>query len=498
MCVLTMARDTAFERFPGQPSSTVRAIAVFAAFAAVSVAGVPGRARAANWPTFDGNASRSAWLNSDHSVNRGNVKRLHRKWVTALDAVADSTPIFVERVSRRGQSTPMLFQTDGAGTTYGIEAATGTILWRYKTSGPNITASTPVLDPSGSALYVPAVDGYVHKLDAASGTELSAPGFPAQITLSPQLEKDASPLNVANGYLYAATSGYLGDAPPYDGHVVTVRLSDGTTNVFNSLCSNLHMLLQGSQCSSVRSGIWARAGVVIDPDSSMNGRAYFATGNGPFVRKQYDYGDSVVALSEDGSTLAGSFTPTDYAHLSNADLDLGSTAPAMLPTDAKSRTPLLAVQGGKGQVLYLLDRTHLAGVGGELQHLALPGELYTAPAVWRDEAGRTVVFLGLLPDSSEVMALTLQTDANGRARLHPLWTAAVAGTSPVALAGLVVVAASGVLSALDARNGNVLWQSTYSSAGGTIGSIHWESPIVVDGAVYVSDGSGNLSAYAVN
>jgi hypothetical protein len=76
----------------------------------------------------------------------------------------------------------------------------------------------------------------------------------------PNTEKDASPLNVAGGYLYAVTSGYFGDAPPYDGHVVAVRRSDGTTHVFNSLCSNVRTLPTPKSCPSNLSGIWARAG----------------------------------------------------------------------------------------------------------------------------------------------------------------------------------------------------------------------------------------------
>jgi outer membrane protein assembly factor BamB len=465
---------------------------------AVAALGLPAPARSADWPTFDGNASRSAWLRNDTTLSPKNVGLLRRHWAIALDNVADSTPIFLQHpVGRFGAANPMLFQTDGAGKTYGIDAASGKIVWRFTTTGPNITASTPVLDPSGSAIYVPGVDGYVHKVDAVTGTEVKAAGFPAQITLTPTQEKDASPLNVANGYLYAATSGYIGDAPPYDGHVVTVRLSDGTTNVFNSLCSDKHVLLTGSDCASVRSGIWARAGVVVDPGASMKGQVYFATGNGPFAVAKYDYGDSSIALTADGSTYAESFTPSDYSRLKNEDLDLGSTAPAMLPSIPKSTTPLLMVQGGKGQLLYLLDRTHMGGVGGELQAFHLPGELFTAPAVWQNSAAQTMIFLGMLPDSSDVLALTAKTDAQGRTRLRLAWTATVGGTSPVAINGLVFVAASGAVTALDASNGNVLWSSTAKKSGGTIGGIHWESPIAIDGAVYISDGSGHLTAYTV-
>jgi outer membrane protein assembly factor BamB len=455
-------------------------------------------ARAADWPTFDGNPARAAWLNSDRSINRKNVGRLKRKWVTTLDAVADSTPIYMHRVTRGSTRIPMLFQTDGVGTTYGIDASSGTILWRFKTTGPKITASTPVMDPSGTALYVPGVDGYVHKVDAASGNELSAPGFPAQITLIPNTEKDASPLTLANGFLYAATSGYLGDAPPYQGHVVTVNLSNGTTNVFNSLCANLHMLLTGSECSSERSGIWARAGVVVDPDTSMDGQVYFATGNGPYKQKLYDYGDSTIALTADGSNLTDWFTPPDRKRLWEQDLDLGSTAPAMLPPAMGSSTPLLAVQGGKGQVLYLLDRTHLGGIGGQLQGIPIPTLLYTAPSVWVDEHGKTMIYIGFLPGSTEVWALTLGTDNQGRSRLHKVWTSTVSGTSPVTMGGVVILAKSNLVTALDSRNGAKLWASDMPGVGGTIGPLHWQSPIAVDGGVYISDRNQILSAYTID
>jgi outer membrane protein assembly factor BamB len=483
-----MRRRANFRAVTAQVSAALFCVTAFAGTTA---------AKAANWPTFDQNPARAAWLGGDHSITRQNVAALKRKWSISLDAVADSTPIFAAHVPARGGG-PMLFQTDREGKTYGIDASNGTIVWRYTTSGPNITNSSPVLDTASGALYVPAVDGYVHKLNAATGTELTAPGFPAQITLIPQTEKDASPLNLANGYLYAATSGYLGDGTPYDGHVVAVRLSDGKTQVFNSLCADLRMLLNGTQCQSERSGVWGRGGVVVDPDASLSGHVYFSTGNGPFSAHEHDYGDSVLALSADAGTFVGSFTPADNLKLWQDDIDLGSTAPAMLPPVKGSKTPLLAVQGGKGEILYLLDRARLGGLGGDLQRYQLPAGVFTAPATYRDESGNALVIVGLLPESSAVMALVLGTDAHGRPHLKPLWTANVGGTSPIVIDGVVFVAAGGALTALDVRNGKVLWSSTNPSVGGTIGSIHWQSPIAVDGGVYVSDGSGALSAYTLN
>jgi hypothetical protein len=40
----------------------------------------------------------------------------------------------------------------------------------------------------------------------------------------PKTELDESPLNIANGYLYATLGGDGSDLPPYDGHIVSVNL----------------------------------------------------------------------------------------------------------------------------------------------------------------------------------------------------------------------------------------------------------------------------------
>jgi outer membrane protein assembly factor BamB len=477
-----------------------------AAVCAIAVFGRPLAAGASEWRTFDGNAARAGWMTDDRAITRSNVATLHRSWVTTLGAIADSTPVFARVASPAGGARPMLFQTDREGTTYALDAKSGHVVWRFKTTGPKITTSTPAIDPANRYLYAPGVDGRVHKLALSTGAEVRLAGFPVTITRMPEVEKDASALNLANGYLYAVTSGYFGDQGPYDGHVVAVRLSDGRGRVFNSLCSDVHRLLldrsydQASEasCPRVTSGIWARAGAVVDPDPSMHGRVYVATGNGAFDAASggTDYGDSVLALAADGSRLEDSFTPSNFAELQNGDADLGSSAPAMLPRDERSGTPLMAVQGGKENVLYLLDRSHLGGVGGALQAFSLPASLFTAPAVWRDAEG-TWVYLGLAPSDAGVLALRLRTDESGRSRLERAWSAVPAGTSPVVSNGMVFVASSGAVTALDSRTGATLWSSTRASAGGSIGGIHWQSPIVVDGALYLSDEDGHLVAYSV-
>ena len=446
-------------------------------------------------------------LVDDRSFTTRNVRGLLRRWVATFARGADTAPIVLAHVPGRPNGDPLLVETDTGGTTYGIDGAKGTVVWRFATSGSKITTSVAVAGPSERNVYVPGIDGRVHALDAATGREISAPGFPLAITRMPDVEKDASALSIANGFLYAVTSGYIGDAGPYDGHIIAIRLSDGATHVTNSLCSSIHRLLldrsydprSAASCPQERSGIWSRAGAVVDPDPSQHGRVYVATGNGAFDAASggTDYGDSVLALDGDASRIDASFTPREYPQLESDDADLGSTAPAMLPREDASTTPLLAVQGGKGALLYVLDRERLGGIGGERQTLPLPTQLFTAPAVWRD-ATRTWIYAGFPGADAGVKAFVVETNHAGRTRLRPAWSASVAATSPVVVNGVVFVAGEGVLRALDARSGHALWSSADAGAGGTIGGIHWQSPVAVGGWVYCSDQSRHLTAYALS
>ena len=460
--------------------------------------------RAADWPVFGYDPARSSFNTAENTLTVGNVHELHERWQISLGAVADSTPILLQRVRVGRSYLQMLFQTTLSGVTLGIEAASGRVVWRFTTHGPNYTHSTPAADPSGKAIYAPGVDGKVHKLDASTGHEIHAAGFPARITRIPSSEANESPLNVANGYLYATISGYNGDAPPYDGHVVAVNLSTGQESVFNSLCSDDHKLPGPHSCSQQRSGIWARGGAVVDPDSSFDGRVYAATGNGQFDANQpggKNYGDSVLALSADLSDLLGSYTPTDYLQLQQGDVDLGSTSPTILPDQANSQTPWMLVQGGKDAVLKLLNRAALGSpqVGGELQLIDLPAGLFSTPAVWTDSSNNAWIFMGF---SNEVLAYRLETNGSGMSQLDGIWQSSPGstsgeGTSPVVANGIVFVAFDGAIVALNATSGTELWSSAKSSSGKTIGQVHWQSPIVVNGSVYCSDENGNLTAYGL-
>src|SRR5207302_7100936 len=123
----------------------------------------------------------------------------------------------------------------------------GSVLWRYTPPGydswagsSRITTATPVADPGRAYLYAASPDGRIQKLAVADGHAV----WSTAITTLPQREKIASPFNFDRGRVIAATGGYIGDAPPYQGHVAILDGASGRLlHVWNSLCSDRPGLL---------------------------------------------------------------------------------------------------------------------------------------------------------------------------------------------------------------------------------------------------------------
>ncbi|HMD03006.1 MAG TPA: PQQ-binding-like beta-propeller repeat protein [Candidatus Baltobacteraceae bacterium] len=432
-----------------------------------------------DWPLDEHDSARSGV--SNEVAGTPGPLTLKQLWQTNLGDVADTSPI---------EWNGMLFVTVHNGTTYGLAASSGAKIWTFTTSGIKITTSEPAYDTGANELYAGGVDGKIHRLNPTTGAEDTSHGFPVTITLATATEKDASPLNVANGYVYAQTSGYNGDAPPYVGHVVAISTSTGQLHVFNSLCSSQTTLINPSTCNQSDSGLWSRAGPVVDPDPAMGGAVFAATGNGDYNPASGDYGDSMLELKPDMSSLLAYYAPANALLLQEEDLDLGSTSPALVPRQGTSNTPLMAVQGGKDQLLRLVDRSNLRGSAAVLQTISLDAKVYSAPAIYQAPGGPLYVYVGL-PDG--MYAYTLTT-LGGLSQLTQVWKTNLSlggeGTSAAVRAGVVYVAASGELEALDATTGAVLGSAP-------IGGVHWESPMIARGVVYVTDESHNLTAFQI-
>jgi putative pyrroloquinoline-quinone binding quinoprotein len=394
----------------------------------------------------------------------------------SLDGTVDSSAIYLHGVRVKGATRDVFFVTTTYGKTEAIDASRAVVLWRFTPPGyaswagsPQITTATPVADPGRSWIYAASPGGTISKLSVADGHA----AWTVSITRLPSREKIASALNFDRGHVIATTGGYVGDPPPYQGHVAVIDAASGRLlHVWNSLCSDRTGLIEPSSCSASDSAIWGRSGAVVDPSTHD---LLVATGNAPWDGKT-NWGDSVLRLSPDATRIVGNYTPTNTAELNANDTDLGSSSPVVL--DAGH-----LVQCGKDGQIRLLSVSQLAGTGahqgGELQFVAAPGgeALFSAPAVWR---------------SGAVTWLFVATAAGTGAyrfrggSLTKAWENGNAGTSPVLAGGLLWV--------YDQIAGRLrVYRPTTGAAVASLaaGTGHWNSPIVVDGRVALPEGSAN-------
>jgi outer membrane protein assembly factor BamB len=412
------------------------------------------------WPVFGYDTARhnSAPSSTITAANVGKLKQVKVK----LDGTVDSSPIYVGG---------KLVVTTTYGRTEALNPDTGKVLWRFTPAAyghvagsAQITNATPAASTDRTAVYAAASDGRIRKLRLSDGKVL----WTTAITRDPTHEKITSSLNVSRGLVIATTGGYIGDAPPYQGHVVTMSERTGRiAHVWNSLCSDRHAVIVPRTCASSDSAIWSRNGAAVDPS---NGTLVVATGNAPW-NGSTDWGDSTLVLSADASRLLRHWTPTNEKELNATDGDLGSTSPGLLAGG-------LAVQGGKDGKVRLLQLHTLPGVntrlGGELQTISTPGGsgLFSVPAIWK---GKWV----FLSTDRGTAAWLLRGS-----RLHAVWSNGNGGTSPVLAGNLLCVAGSGSVRVYVPTSGKQV--ATLPT-----GAVHWQSPIVANGHVVVAEGNAN-------
>ena len=442
-----------------------------------------GTQRLLDWPEFGLNPQRTDVSEYATAITSTNVAHLRRMQLT-LAGTVDSSPIYLHGAFVDGASHNVIVLTTTYGKTLAIDADSGRILWTFTPSGyekwassAQITTASPLADPDRRFVYVTSPNGLIHKLSLAAGSEDGSGAWPVSVTRDATHEKLGSALNIDGPDVIVTTSGYLGDTPTYQGHVVLISRSSGKLQgVFNTLCANRHTIMVPTNCSQSDSAILSRGGAVVEPGG---GRLLIDTGNAHW-NGTTDFGDSVLELTFPGLTLRQAFTPTDQETLNTSDLDLGSSAPALLGEDR-------VVLAGKDGIMRVLALSHLDGrppfsretLRGEVQRLPIPGggELFTAPAVWR-RGEHTTMFVA---DEHATAAYVMR-----RGRLYLAWENHTAGTSPVMAGGLLYVyePSNGGIEVY--RPGSPRPIAKLPGAPG-----HWNSPIVVDGHVIEPQGNAN-------
>ncbi|WP_433964309.1 hypothetical protein [Tunturiibacter gelidiferens] len=282
--------------------------------------------------------------------------------------------------------------------------------------------TTPVIDTAGQTLYVVSkvkktADGtyqqYLHALDLKTGAEKlngpvlinptfagSAPdeenpnGHPAGsncvpangvIPFCPLHEHLRAAMILFNGVVYLSYGSH-GDTTPYHGEILGYDAN--TLQLVKTFISSPN----GASGQIPFGGFWGSgAGPAIDSQGNM----FVAVANGAFdqAASQFttgtDWGESILKLPTTGSFNVSFsnplnwFTPDNWSDLNGNDLDLGSSGLLLLPDQATGPHSHIAVGGGKGGVLYVVDRDNLGGLhtpDNSIQEIAEGRRLFVTPA----------------------------------------------------------------------------------------------------------------------
>ena len=466
----------------------------------------------ADWMQFGYDPAHTGNNPVETTITTANINQIVRRYNVPLPASVDSAPVYLSNVSTVQGTKDLLFLLAQNGTLMALDAANGSVVWSHQVSGQQPTTSAPAIDPNRNFVYAYGLDGFVHKYNVGSGNEVTSGGWPELVTLKTDVEKVAGSLTIGTSggttYLYVVTDGYAGDAGDYQGHLTTINLINATQNVFNSLCSDnpTHLDHGGNNCNHPMgsdgggSGIWGRGGATFDAAAN---RVFVATGNGWFdanMPGNYNWADSVLSLVPAGVASSGgglpddSYTPDNFLQLMQGDIDLGSVSLAILPVPSGQSVTHLGAQLGKDAMIRLIDLDNMSGtnlvgaVGGELQLIDVPqggGGMSEQPAVWVDSLGNTWL---LVANNSGVSGLKLRFTNLHTPFLEPEWNRGGTSKSAIVANGILYYATTCnggyCLVGADPVTGNILWTS-----GEAIGNLHWQSPILVNGAIYITDGA---------
>lgn len=87
--------------------------------------------------------------------------------------------------------------------------------------------------------------------------------------------------------------------------------------------------------------------------------------------------------------------------------------------------------------------------------------------------------------------MTVTADASGKLAINTKWKNGNARNSPLVANGVLYLAGSNVVEALDPTTGTSLFSDK------TIGALHWQSPVVANGVLYVADSSAHVTAWSL-
>jgi hypothetical protein len=346
----------------------------------------PSAAAAIDVPMFHGDRARSGWNANESDLTPDSVK-------AGFGWLWDSDPLDASPRPPRIHATPLYFDSVGPqpfvvtatsnSWVYAIAACSGaaragTFLWKTRLTTPVQipdldgglplgVLSTPIADLAARPprLYVTAADerGWsVFALDLRNGAVL--PGWP--LALPPAIvvtvnknggaffggptlmsQRGALALSPAGDVLYVPFATFSDKGPGWMVAVDTRAVAIAAS--FSSSRSTAH---------TANGGMWGSGGPAVDG----SGRLFDTAGNAVTGPIAGTWGESLLSWGP-ALDLAGTYTPFNHCQLDDADIDVGGSAPVLLPDldPAATSTPHLAAFGSKQGNVYLVDRDRLPG-----------------------------------------------------------------------------------------------------------------------------------------
>ncbi len=470
------------------------------------------------------------------NVNSSNFGKLYSYLV---DGSVYAQPLFVSNVAIPGQGTHnVLYVVTMNDTVYAFDAAQNLTLWsvNFTNASAGVTAipisditgsndlnivgsvgiaGTPVIDATTQTMYLVArtkeVSGstasYVqrlHALDITTGAEkfggpvvvtASVPGIGEEsvggmVPFDSFWENQRPALAEANGQVIIAWSSHEDDQP-YHGWVIAYN---ATT-----------LAQTGAYCDTAngyQGGIWmAGRGPAVD----SNGNLFYMTGNGS--NSATDFSESVIKLSTKNSKLAfvDYFQTDNYSDLNNADEDLGSSGPLLIP-GANA-----VVGGGKQGLFYVLNPAKLGHyVPGDTQipqeFQAVNNAIFPGPAYFKSASLGQIVYLWTLSDVLKgykfvsgkfVTTPVVQSTVLSAGGYDPGAVLSVSSNGTVDSSAIVWASlptqdadhglATGLIRAINATTGAELWNSTINlNDAPTPFHAKFVPPTIANGRLYVA------------